>query len=138
MHIRRIFLRRDVRVKLWQRQRLLNAVLLLALFLRSLVPDGFMPAKGELVELCTMHGPRMVLADPATGELLQAEDGDDASTAACPWSLLLTSLAASSFPSPAGALDKAPAAAAEIALPPISRPSLIIPPARAPPTPILS
>jgi len=138
MHIRRIFLRRDVRVKLWQRQRLLNAVLLLALFLRSLVPDGFMPAKGELVELCTMHGPRMVLADPATGELLQAEDGDDASTAACPWSLLLTSLAASSFPSPAGALDKAPAAAAEIALPPISRPSLIIPPARAPPAPILS
>lgn len=127
-----------MRVKPWQRQPLLNAVLLLALFLRALVPDGFMPAKGELVELCTMHGPRMVLADPATGEVLQAEDENGAATAACPWSLLLTTLAAPSAISPTGALDKAPAAVPQIALPPISRPSLIVPPARAPPTPLLS
>lgn len=131
-------MRRYVRVKPWLRQPLLNSILLLALFLRALVPDGFMPAKGELVELCTLHGPRTVLADPATGELLQDEDQDDGATATCPWSLLLSPLAASSFTSPTGALDKAPAAVPEIALPPISRPSLIVPPARAPPIPVLS
>lgn len=131
-------MRRYVRVKPWLRQPLLNSILLLALFLRALVPDGFMPAKGELVELCTLHGPRTVLADPETGELLRDEGQDEGTTAACPWSLLLSPLAASSITSPTSALDKAPADVPEITLPPISRPSLIVPPARAPPVPILS
>ncbi len=115
---------------------MLLAVLLAALFVRALVPDGFMPAKGELVELCTMHGPRMVAADPATGELLQVEDETAQTT--CPWSLLLTTLATPSYPPIAGSVDKGPAVAPESQVAAVARPSLVVPPARAPPVPILS
>jgi hypothetical protein len=123
-------------VKPWRRQPLLFAVLLAALFVRALVPDGFMPAKGELIELCTLHGPRTVVADPETGELIQVED--EAAQATCPWSLLLTTLATPSFLPPSTVLDKAPGALPESGLTRLSRPSLVVPPARAPPVPILS
>lgn len=123
-------------MKPWRRQPLLFAILLTALFVRALVPDGFMPAQGELVELCTQHGPRMVVADPETGELLQVED--ETAQATCPWSLLLTTLATPSFLPPSTALDHAPVSVPEPGVTRISRPSLVVPPARAPPIPTLS
>ena len=110
---------------------LLISALLVALFVRALVPEGFMPAKGEMVELCTMHGPRMAMADPETGELIETEDGQSAPP--CPFSLILTALAAPSVP----ALHFAtPPPIALLATPerlPTGRASLALPPARAPP-----
>jgi len=109
------------------------SALLVALFVRALVPVGFMPAQGEMVELCTMHGPVTVMTDPVTGELIETEDEHTAPP--CPFSLILTTLAAPSFP--ALHLDTAPAAA-PVAPPesfPTARSSLALPPARAPPLP---
>lgn len=108
-------------------------MLLAALCVRALVPAGFMPAKGELVEFCTLHGARMVLVDPVTGELL-AEDGQQ-SAPACPWSLLLTALAAP--PAPALHSIRSHDATPVTRLPHFQtgRPSLALPPARAPPPP---
>ena len=92
-----------------------------------------MPAKGEMVELCTMHGPRMAMADPETGELIETEDGQSAPP--CPFSLILTALAAPSTP----ALHFATAPpTAHITTPKrlsSGRASLALPPARAPPRP---
>jgi hypothetical protein len=110
---------------------LLISTLLVVLFVRALVPEGFMPAKGEMVELCTMHGPRMALTDPETGELIETED--EQSAPPCPFSLLLTAVAAPSVP----ALHFATApAAAHVVAPerlPTGRASLALPPARASP-----
>lgn len=109
------------------------SALLVALFLRALVPDGFMPAEGEMVELCTMHGPRMAMADPETGELIETEDGQSAPP--CPFSLILTALAAPSVP--ALHFETAPPTA-QISTTkrlPTGRASLALPPARAPPRP---
>lgn len=105
--------------------------LLAALFVRALVPDGFMPAAGEMVELCTLHGPRTVMTDPITGEIVAAEE--DAASPACPWSLILSTLAASSLHPPGGAAtipSPAPPANDELYG---GRPSLLLPHARAPP-----
>jgi hypothetical protein len=120
-------------LKSFRRHPLSLSVLLAALFVRALVPVGFMPAKGELVELCTLHGVRMVLADPETGELLT--DESQQSAPACPWSLLLTALAAPSAPALHWA--RSPDASPITLLPPpqSGRPSLALPPARAPPPP---
>lgn len=118
-----------------RRQPLLFAVLLAALFVRALVPDGFMPAKGELVELCTMHGARMVLTDPATGEILgEADDEHAGSAPTCPWSLLLSVLAG---PMLDVAGDAEPQAALSSPGPPPTlsiRSTIALPPARAPPS----
>jgi hypothetical protein len=106
--------------------------LLAALFVRALVPDGFMPAQGELVELCTLHGPRMAMADPLTGELLEFDEEQTAPP--CPFSLLLTALAA---PTVGTLLLGGTLAEAPLATPgtlPTARPSLALPPARAPPS----
>lgn len=117
----------------FRRHPLLFTALLAALFVRALVPDGFMPAKGELVEFCTMHGARMVLADPDTGELLPEEQ--QVAQGTCPWSLLLTTLAT---PSPPPGLHGLAAADAAALSPGVTtragRPSLVVPPARAPPS----
>lgn len=111
--------------------RLILGALLAAFFVRALVPEGFMPSQGEMVELCTLHGPRMVLADPETGEILDA--GEEQSAPPCPWSLMLSALAAPSIPYPG--LDSPPADALPAAPPsiPRERASLALPPARAPP-----
>lgn len=110
---------------------LLMTALLAALFLRALVPDGFMPAAGEMVELCTLHGPRTVMTDPVTGELLAPEDDDGAP--ACPWSLILSTLAAPSLHSPGSDIVAATPPFHAGASLPAGRPSLLLPHARAPP-----
>lgn len=91
-----------------------------------------MPARGELVEFCTLHGSRMVMVDPATGELLET-DGQDAASP-CPWAMLLTALAAPTVPFIG--VDAAVAAApSSTSWPlPAGRSSLALPPARAPPS----
>jgi hypothetical protein len=100
---------------------------------RALVPEGFMPAQGELIELCTIHGPRTVMTDPVTGELVDPDEVQSAPP--CPFSLLLSALA---LP-PNQALHVGTAIA--VAQPPLrhllptTRPSLALPPARAPPSP---
>jgi hypothetical protein len=110
---------------------LLMSALLAALFLRALVPEGFMPAKGELVELCTLHGPVMVMTDPLTGELREAED--EHSAPPCPFALILGALAGPTVPYLD--LDQAPGIAPDAAAPPAAaaRASLALPQARAPP-----
>jgi hypothetical protein len=114
----------------------LLGTLLAALFVRALVPEGFMPAQGELVELCTMHGQRMVMVDPLTGEFVDADE--DGSAPPCPFSLILTALAAPS--APALLLGTTPVAVpvAAPALMPDGRASLALPQARAPPRPDLA
>lgn len=106
-------------------------MLLAALFVRALVPEGFMPAQGEMVEFCTMHGSRMVMVDPVTGELLETEEQE--ATPPCPWAMLLTALAAPTVPFIG--VDAALAAAPNSASRPLpaGRSSLALPPARAPP-----
>ena len=110
---------------------LLVALLLAALGLRALVPAGFMPAPGHLVELCTEHGLQRMLVDPQTGEVLGGEDNADSTT--CPWSLLLTTLAVPALPPGA----QAPAAVRENsprqAPPPSTSRGTPTPPVRAPP-----
>lgn len=108
------------------------ATLLAALFVRGLVPEGFMPAQGELVEFCTLHGPRVMLTDPLTGELLEAEEGEQ-SAPPCPWSLLLTTLAAPSLPVFRAVIGAAPRPQAHSMEAPSGRASLALPPARASP-----
>lgn len=106
-------------------------MLIAALFVRALVPEGFMPARGDLVEFCTMHGPRMVMVDPETGELRDADE--EQSAPPCPWAMLLTALAAPTLPFIS--LDAGLSAAPASASPPLpaGRSSLALPPARAPP-----
>jgi len=119
--------------KLHRHPPLLISALLVALFVRALVPEGFMPAKGEMVELCTMHGPRMALTDPETGEIIETED--EQSAPPCPFSLLLTALAVPSVPALhfATAPPTAPVTTPERL--PTGRASLTLPSARAPPVP---
>jgi len=119
-------------LKILRRRRLILGALLAALFVRALVPEGFMPSQGELVELCTLHGPRMVMADPETGEIL--DTGEEQSAPPCPWSMMLSALAAPSVPylgfdTP----SREPPLAAPSSTPPDPS-SLVLPPARAPPT----
>jgi hypothetical protein len=109
------------------------AALLAALFVRGLVPEGFMPAQGELVEFCTLHGPRVMLTDPLTGELLDAEEGQQ-SAPPCPWSLLLTTLATPSLPAFHAVAGTAPRPEVQPTQAPSVRASLALPPARAPPS----
>jgi hypothetical protein len=106
--------------------------LLAALFVRGLVPEGFMPAKGEFVEFCTLHGPRVMLTDPLTGEILDAEEGQD-SAPPCPWSLLLTTLATPTAPVFHVVTGAAPRPDVHPVHTPLARASLALPPARAPP-----
>ena len=108
----------------------LQLILALALCLRALVPDGFMPGHGSLLELCTPEGMRTVLVDSQTGELLDADPDHDGP--ACPWTAVFASAVLSEWAHVLGA-------------PPLSAPihharsstwlSLIrtLPPARAPP-----
>ena len=115
----------------FRRHPLLMSALLAALFVRSLVPDGFMPAEGEMVELCTQHGPRTVMTDPATGEIIEVED--EQAVPPCPWWLALSSLAALEVPALDIPLEAAlPPQVPKLSLP-VSRASLALPPARAPP-----
>ena len=107
------------------------ALLLVALGLRALVPDGFMPAQGELMELCTEHGLQQMRVDPQTGEVL-GEQGD-ATANACPWSLLLTAIAPPALPPGTEVLVGNSAALPESRLPPPATQQALVPPARAPP-----
>lgn len=66
------------------RHRQLFTLLAVALFLRTLVPAGFMPGHGTLLELCTLDGVRTVLVNPQTGELLDDDPHGDGPE--CPWS----------------------------------------------------
>jgi hypothetical protein len=117
----------------FRRQPLFLGVLLAALFVRALVPAGFMPAQGEMVELCTLHGPRLAMADPVTGELLAVDE--EQSAPPCPFSLLLTTLAGPSFPALQFHTAPAPALIAGPGILAAARASLALPPARAPPPP---
>lgn len=109
----------------------LVALLLVALGLRALVPEGFMPAPGQLVELCTEHGLQRMLVDTQTGEILGSED--DTATTTCPWSLLLTTLAVPTLSPAAQALAAAPEMPPRGALPPATIRGAPTPPVRAPP-----
>jgi hypothetical protein len=131
-HSINLLARRCPHVRPFRRHPWLFTALLAALFVRALVPDGFMPAKGELVEFCTMHGVRMVLADPDTGELLPEEQ--QAAQGTCPWSLLLTTLATPSSPRRLHGLAVADAAVPGVAVSRTGRSSIVVPPARAPPS----
>ncbi len=108
------------------------ALLVLALCVRALVPEGFMPAKGELVELCTEHGLQRMLVDMRTGEFISDEE-ESGATPACPWSLLLTSLALPALPTAGLAPAPGPADPPRKALAPTTARSTPTPPARAPP-----
>jgi hypothetical protein len=110
---------------------LIVALLLAALGLRALVPAGFMPAPGHLVELCTEHGLQRMLVDAQTGEVLGSED--DAAATTCPWSLLLTTLAVPTLPPAAQALAATQETPPRRALPPRAIRGAPTPPARAPP-----
>jgi hypothetical protein len=114
------------------RHPLILGTLLAALFVRALVPDGFMPAQGELVELCTLHGPRLAMADPLTGDLLEIEEEQAAPP--CPFSLLLTTLATPAIGTMALGETLAEAPPAIPAIVATTRSSLALPPARAPPS----
>jgi hypothetical protein len=103
----------------------------LALGLRALVPEGFMPAPGHLVELCTEHGLQRMLVDAQSGEILGSED--DAAATTCPWSLLLTTLAVPILPPAAQALAATQEMPPRRALPPRTIRGAPTPPARAPP-----
>ncbi len=131
-HSEHLLARRVPRVRPFRRHPLLFSALLAALFVRALVPDGFMPAKGELVEFCTLHGARMVLADPETGALLP--DEQQAAQGTCPWSLLLTTLATPTLSSPSHALEAPDHALPSPGITRAGRASLVVPPARAPPS----
>lgn len=109
----------------------LVALLLVALGLRALVPEGFMPAPGHLVELCTEHGLQRMLVDAQTGEVLGSED--DAAATTCPWSLLLTTLAVPTLSPAAQALAAAPETPPRRTLPPATVRGAPTPPVRAPP-----
>ncbi|NHA13541.1 DUF2946 family protein [Thioalkalivibrio sp. XN279] len=111
--------------------RLFVALLLVALGLRALVPEGFMPAPGRLVELCTEHGLQRMLVDTQTGEILGSEDDTAATT--CPWSLLLTTLAAPALPPAAQALAVTRETPPGRALAPSTASGTPTPPVRAPP-----
>ena len=106
-------------------------LLIAALCMRALVPEGFMPARGHLVELCTEHGLQRMLVDPASGEILDPEE--DTASPPCPWSLMLPTLAP---PVPA-AVSPAWWVARETPprsiLPALVSDRPLLPPARAPP-----
>jgi hypothetical protein len=120
-------------LKAFRRHPLVLAALLAALFVRGLVPEGFMPAQGELVEFCTLHGPRVMLTDPLTGELLDAEEGRQ-SAPPCPWSLLLTTLATPTLPACHVITGAAPRPEVRPTQARSTRASLALPPVRAPPS----
>lgn len=66
--------------------RALLAALIVSVFLRALVPEGYMPGAGMLVELCASDGTRSVLLDPASGEVL--DPGRGHAEPECPWQWL--------------------------------------------------
>ncbi len=70
------------------RQTPLAAWLMLALLVRSVVPDGFMPGDGELVQLCTPQGVVELQWDEASGEWLASDS--ESSHAPCDWSMTPT------------------------------------------------
>lgn len=111
--------------------RLAIALLLVALGLRALVPEGFMPAPGELVALCTEHGLQQMRVDPQTGEVL-GEKGD-ATARTCPWSLLLTPLGPTALPPGTEVLAGDSATLPASRLPPPAMQQALVPPVRAPP-----
>lgn len=90
-----------------------------------------MPADGELVELCTEHGLQRLLVDTGTGEILG--DEDDAATATCPWSVMLTTLAPPALPAASGQLFLAHETPPSSTLPQPAPDRPVLPPARAPP-----
>lgn len=114
-----------------QQSRLAVALLLAALAVRALVPEGFMPAQGELVELCTEHGLQQLRVDIGTGEILGEEDGT--ATPPCPWSVMLTTLAPPALPAAPALLFPARETAPRLLLPPEAPDRPRLPPARAPP-----
>ncbi|AKS40587.1 hypothetical protein [Wenzhouxiangella marina] len=109
---------------------LLTSLLVLSLCLRFLVPTGFMPGEGQLLELCTAGGLQTVRIDPQSGEIL----GDDhESGPACPWTAVLGKLIlpTTSVPSFAFFPQQAPARNGDRGTESLS--PLGLPPARAPP-----
>lgn len=110
-----------------------GAVLLIAaLCVRALVPEGFMPARGQLVELCTEHGLQRLLVDAATGEVLGQED-EDTATRPCPWSLMLPTLAPPARPAGLAAMFASREIPPRPAPPRFAPERPFLPPARAPP-----
>ena len=106
-------------------------LLIAALCVRALVPEGFMPARGHLVELCTEHGLQRMLVDPATGQVLGQEE--DTASRTCPWSLMLPTLAPPAPPAAAMVMfaGRETPPHSDLSLPVPAGP--ILPPARAPP-----
>jgi hypothetical protein len=109
-------------------------LLIAALCVRALVPEGFMPARGHLVELCTEHGLQRMLVDPATGEVLGQEE--DTASPTCPWSLMLPTLAPPAPPAAAMALFPGRETPSRSNLPVLVPDRPALPPVRAPPRPI--
>ena len=107
------------------------ALLLAALALRALVPEGFMPANGEFVELCTEHGLQRMLVDTGSGEVLGTED--ETATPTCPWSVMLTTLAPTSLAAAPAFLFTARETAPRLLQPRAAPDRPRLPPARAPP-----
>jgi hypothetical protein len=66
--------------------RLLSLTLLIALLIRAMVVDGYMPG-AQGMELCTGEGMVMVMIDPLTGEIV---DQHADPSPPCPWDLVLT------------------------------------------------
>jgi len=106
-------------------------LLVLALCVRALVPEGFMPAQGALVELCTEHGLQRMLVDPQTGEVLAQEEGAVSPT--CPWSLMLPTLAPPASAIGASILSTGRDRAARPTRLELASHSTVLPPARGPP-----
>lgn len=108
----------------------LQLLLILALCLRTLVPEGYMPGQGKLLELCTLDGMRTVLVDPQTGELLDHDPDHDAP--ACPWAAVFASAVLSEWKHP----SHVPCPASPVSLkrsPRLASLALLLPPVRAPP-----
>lgn len=113
-----------------QLQPQLLAFLALALLLRALVPAGFMPGHGTLLELCTLEGMRTVLVDPQTGELL--DDDPPADSPDCPWAAVFVAAVLPQWPQ-ALTSPFAEAPARLVSFGPRFFHAYVRPPARAPP-----
>lgn len=106
-------------------------LVLAALCVRALVPEGFMPAQGALIELCTEHGLQRMLVDAETGEILDQQG--DAGSPTCPWSLMLPTLAPPAPPATSLILLVGPDTPQRATFLRLAPDGPVLPPARAPP-----
>jgi len=73
-------------------------LLMSALLIKALVPDGFMPSAGQWVELCTAHGIVMVEIEPHWDSPDGMDDSEHPpSPEPCPWSACFHALQTANF-----------------------------------------